>query len=589
MGRLISATDNGHLIARTLDDFDNVLIETIDSRSYARTYDPLNRLKSITLPDLSSIEYTYNDYHLSHVRRLTPTGSETYLHNYESYDLSGNLLLEHLIHDLGTQSHTWNGNGAQATLSSPYFNQTITYDSASRVKKISSDGQYEYNDLSELTLEDFGINRSTYTYDDRHNRKEKNGVTTPCNSLDELIEFKYDLNGNIKGNGPFEYTFDALNRLVSATSSNMQITFAYDVFDRCISKSVNGNPEYYLYHDTEELGSFDPNGNTKELKIPGLGLQPIAIELEKKVFAPICDYRGNIRRLITTKTELAESYDYTAFGEDLSQLKALSNPWRYSAKRLDPLLGLYSFGKRFYDPTLGRWISTDPAGLIDGTNLYAYLQNDPLRNFDPTGEFAIPLLSWAIGGAAFCPVTLGVIAAVGVGYAACWSVQQMINNGSVQPGTAGFTIATGVAGALTTSLVNNSLEGNARPFARSDYIVEALPGDAMDFMYMCRKKEGSVDPTLPIDPHNNDNYEDVSHPNAKGKGHHKFRDKRTGEVIEYDEAKPGQPGHKGHDHYHRPNPNRTGKSDWYLDSKGNPVPDSSEPSHLYPPEWVWWK
>ena len=44
----------------------------------------------------------------------------------------------------------------------------------------------------------------------------------------------------------------------------------------------------------------------------------------------------------------------------------------------------------------------------------------------------------------------------------------------------------------------------------------------------------------------------------------------------------GQPGHRGRDHYHRLNPNSKGKQDRFLDKDGNPVPDKSGPSHLYP-------
>ena len=591
-GKLLSGTDNGHLLTRTLDDFGNVLIETIDGITYNRTYDPLNRLKSITFPDQSSVEYTYASYHLSRVRKLSPLGKESYFHTYLSYDQSGNLLFEHPIHSLGTQSHTWNANGTQASLSGPHFSQTITYDPSCRVKEISSDGRYDYNDQSELILEDFGTNRCTYGYDTHSNRKQKNGVAAAYNCLDEHTDLKYDLNGNIRQNGSFEYSYDALNRLVSTSSPDTQITFAYDVFDRCISKTVNGKQECYLYHGTEELGSFFPNGRTKELKVPGLGLKPIAIELDGKVFAPICDYRGNIRRLVDVFAQVAESYDYTAFGEELKQPKSLSNPWRYSAKRIDPLLGLYSFGKRFYNPRLGRWITTDPAGLIDGTNLYTFLHNDPLRNFDPTGEIAIPLFSIAFGGAAFCPLTWGVIAAVGVGYAACWSVQHMLDNGSVQPGTPGFTIASGMAGALTTSLMNHSIDSQARPFGRGNYLVESLPGDAMEFMYLSRKKEGSVDPSLPANPDEllkRPGWKETSHPEAKAKGHRTFENKKTGEKLRHDEGKVTEQGHEAHDHYHRPNPHKTGKRDEYLDHSGNPVPRNSDESHLYSPENVWWK
>jgi len=76
----------------------------------------------------------------------------------------------------------------------------------------------------------------------------------------------------------------------------------------------------------------------------------------------------------------------------------------------------------------------------------------------------------------------------------------------------------------------------------------------------------------------------VSHPEAREKGHHKFKDKKTGEIIWYDEGEPGATGHEARDHYHRPNPYSTGKHDKYLDGQGNPVPKGSDSSHLYPSE-----
>jgi hypothetical protein len=42
-------------------------------------------------------------------------------------------------------------------------------------------------------------------------------------------------------------------------------------------------------------------------------------------------------------------------------------------------------GARYYAPWLGRWVSPDPAGTADGTNLYAYARNNPVRFADPTG------------------------------------------------------------------------------------------------------------------------------------------------------------------------------------------------------------
>jgi RHS repeat-associated protein len=40
---------------------------------------------------------------------------------------------------------------------------------------------------------------------------------------------------------------------------------------------------------------------------------------------------------------------------------------------------------RYYDPVLARFISEDPIGLDGGVNPYAYVENDPINNRDPSG------------------------------------------------------------------------------------------------------------------------------------------------------------------------------------------------------------
>lgn len=114
------------------------------------------------------------------------------------------------------------------------------------------------------------------------------------------------------------------------------------------------------------------------------------------------DHLGNIIALLDTEGQLVESYRYTSFGETqvFNPGQQINNPWRYSSKRFDQETGFFYFGQRYYAPEIGRWITPDPAGFADGSNLYAYVHNQPLRYIDPDGRFAMFLIPIAISMAA---------------------------------------------------------------------------------------------------------------------------------------------------------------------------------------------
>jgi insecticidal toxin complex protein TccC len=58
---------------------------------------------------------------------------------------------------------------------------------------------------------------------------------------------------------------------------------------------------------------------------------------------------------------------------------------RYSGKERDAT-GLYYYGLRYYAPWIGRWLNPDPAGTVDGLNLYRMVRNNPITLSDPDGR-----------------------------------------------------------------------------------------------------------------------------------------------------------------------------------------------------------
>ncbi|NHB86252.1 RHS repeat domain-containing protein [Photorhabdus tasmaniensis] len=99
---------------------------------------------------------------------------------------------------------------------------------------------------------------------------------------------------------------------------------------------------------------------------------------------------GSSQLELDDKGQIISQEEYYPFGGTAmwaanSQTEANYKTIRYSGKERDAT-GLYYYGYRYYQPWVGRWLSADPAGTVDGLNLYRMVRNNPVRLTDIDGR-----------------------------------------------------------------------------------------------------------------------------------------------------------------------------------------------------------
>jgi len=114
------------------------------------------------------------------------------------------------------------------------------------------------------------------------------------------------------------------------------------------------------------------------------------------------DHLGSVSVVSNHQGVPYERVEYLPFGEVwIEDVDAATRyiPFRFTSKELDRETGLYYYGARYYEPKVSRWMSADPAGfalinpnrggysVIEATNWYAYVSNNPVNYVDPTGMY----------------------------------------------------------------------------------------------------------------------------------------------------------------------------------------------------------
>jgi RHS repeat-associated protein len=204
--------------------------------------------------------------------------------------------------------------------------------------------------------------------------------------------FTYDSNGNTltksSSTGLTQYTWDFENRLSSVIlpGTGGIVSFKYDAVGRRIQKSGLNGTVNYIYDGVNLIEEVDSFGNLLGRYAQGTGIDEPLGELRSGTNAFYeADGLGSITSLSSSAGTVSNSYTYDTFGNG-AQGGSFVNPYRYTARDYDSEAGLQYSRARYYDPSIGRFISEDPFGLSGSDlNFYAYVHNSPTDSMDPFG------------------------------------------------------------------------------------------------------------------------------------------------------------------------------------------------------------
>ncbi len=120
-------------------------------------------------------------------------------------------------------------------------------------------------------------------------------------------------------------------------------------------------------------------------------------------------YQDQLGSVIGTANSAGTSTAIHSYGPYGEPNIATGIRFRYTGQQFIGSLNLYYYKARFYSPALGRFLQTDPIGIADDLNLYAYVGNNPINFSDPSGLWGTVGAGW--GGVA------GIVSGSLTGYA----------------------------------------------------------------------------------------------------------------------------------------------------------------------------
>ncbi|WP_164103003.1 RHS repeat-associated core domain-containing protein [Candidatus Laterigemmans baculatus] len=427
----VTRVDNSHtpgtpdvVLTYSYDASGNVLsvTDTINGGGGATTsyaYDALNRTREITQTGTGiadkRVAFAYNALgQFSRVDRYSDlAGTQLVVGTEYAYDALNRLT--DLRHKNGSTDVAF---------------YEFSYDLSDRITSIRDvDGLtvYAYDNRHQLIGADRGTGDprgdESYVYDANGNRIDSHlhgsgYVTGAGNRLlsDGVYDYAYDAEGNLVlrteiASGNYrEFLWDHRNRLVSVVDKTaagiptQEVAFRYDALNRRISKSVDTTPEdavdaavtHFVYDREDVILDFvdsdgsGPNAAVLEQRyLHGPAIDQVLAQDggEGDVQWHLTDHLGTVRDLVDAAGVVANHITYDAFGNILSQTNAtVDSRYAFTGREYDQETSRSYYRARYYDSSIGRFISEDPIGFrSNDTNFYRYVDNAPVRFGDPSG------------------------------------------------------------------------------------------------------------------------------------------------------------------------------------------------------------
>jgi RHS repeat-associated protein len=291
-----------------------------------------------------------------------------------------------------------------------YVERLYTFDARSRLASYSD--HHHYADSTQecpnheifcddpiwtYTWTDDAIRSGTYSPDNSGNRTDHSAVlsndrlTSMVGPDGRSYSFTYDDEGRRLSKTASGYSqtygWNDLGQLIWVKTNGDSIAYAYDAAGRRVQKIRAGVKTEYLWDGDRLLMELDSLGNRiREYSYqPGID-QPVAVKTSTGTFYYQLDASGSVGAIWNTSNSTVAGYTYDPYGYAVDTSgTTLAQPLRWKGREYEGETGLYYMRARYYDPSVGRFISEDPAGLQGGINPYAFADGDPVNKSDPTG------------------------------------------------------------------------------------------------------------------------------------------------------------------------------------------------------------